>query len=87
MRKSAARPVASRVFLCRIETCRTGPIARSLRRLYAPGVQSHGAATALRVIPAFNMPRSAIVQDLIWIGIAIGLALLSLLYVSLADRA
>ena len=51
------------------------------------GAQSHGAATAPRLPPAFIMPRSAIVQDLIWIGIAIGLALLSLLYVSLADRA
>lgn len=32
-------------------------------------------------------PWSVIMQDLIWIGIAAGLALLGLMYVSLAGRA
>ena len=69
------------------------PAARSLRNPYAPRATSHGAPSASRslqrvtAIIATAAWKDVYVQDVIWIGVLVGLVLLSLLYVSLADRA
>lgn len=46
-----------------------------------------GALTRFRPTRMTEMRRETRVQDLIWVGVSVGLLALSLLYVTLADRA